>query len=131
MSCTMPSAEQASPLPFLYHAAPPAKQFSELACDFPLFQALLGPSDTLAGHSSNLRSAALTTAGGGSVSWSMRLGNSALGPPPGFTAMALSFSRTPGSAIARRAASSSFFTIDGGVLTETNTPLQSPMSTSG
>src|SRR5262249_22275601 len=69
-------------------------------------------------YSSNLRLAALTTSAKPLMSPSIFLRNSSPGPPPGLTAIALSFSRTPPSASARRNSVSSLWAIAGGVLTE-------------
>src|SRR6516162_2231077 len=82
-------------------------------------------------YSSNFRLAALTTSAKTLMSPSIFWRNSSAGPPPGLTAIALSFSRTPPSASARRNSVSSLWAIAGGVPAETNTPLQRPIFTSG
>src|SRR5512133_666255 len=91
----------------------------------------LGPAAEVERYSSNFRLAAFTTSAKTRMSASILLRNSSPGPPPGLTAIALSFSRTPASASARRNSVPSLLAIGGGVAAATNSPLQRPIFTSG
>src|SRR5215470_4936698 len=65
------------------------------------------------------------------MSASIMARNSSEGPPPGLTAMALSFADTSGSLMARWSAASSFLAIAGGVAAAAKKPLHSLVLTSG
>src|SRR6478672_7842374 len=82
-------------------------------------------------YSTNFRFAALETSVKSLMSSSITRANSAPDMPPGSVAIALSLSRTPASASARRTAASSLALIAGGVMPETNRPLHSRTLTCG
>src|SRR5262249_36610172 len=100
-------------------------------CPFPRYLRVFRAGGRNEHYSSNFKLAALTTSANTLMSASIFFRNSSPGPPPGLTAMALSFSRTPGSASARRASLPSLLAIAGGVPATTNIPLKRPIFPSG